>query len=59
VSLQFDVPEGVPIVAELAKLIKLSGRNGPTTVAKFQSDTDRQQLSVYMSWDANGELEIK
>ena len=58
-SLQFDVPEGVPIVAELAKLIKLSGRNGPTTVAKFQSDTDRQQLSVYMSWDANGELEIK
>jgi hypothetical protein len=59
VSLQFDAPEGVPIVAELAKLIKLSGRDGPTTVAKFQSDPNRQQLSVYMSWNANGELEIK
>ncbi len=57
--LESDAPEGVPIVAELAKLIKLSGKNGPTTVAKFQSDMDRQQLSVYMSWNANGELEIR
>ena len=57
--LESDAPEGVPIVAELAKLIKLSGKNGPTTVAKFQSDVDRQQLSVYMSWTANGELEIR
>ena len=57
--LESYAPEGVPIVAELAKLIKLSGKNGPTTVAKFQSDMDRQQLSVYMSWNANGELEIR
>lgn len=57
--LESDAPEVVPIVAELAKLIKLSGKNGPTTVAKFQSDMDRQQLSVYMSWNANGELEIR
>ena len=57
--LESDAPEDVPIVAELAKLIKLSGKNGPTTVAKFQSDMDRQQLSVYMSWNANGELEIR
>lgn len=50
--------ECVPIVQQMEKLIKLNGR-GPTTVAKFQADGDRQRLSVYMSWDKNGELEVK
>lgn len=48
----------VPIVQQMEKLIKLTGR-GPTTVAKFQADVDRQRLSAYMSWDKNGELEVK
>jgi len=48
----------VPIVYQMQKLIKLSGQ-GPTTVAKFQADVDRQRLSAYMSWDKNGELEVK
>jgi len=59
VPCELDTSENVPIISELAKLIKLTGRRGPTTVAKFKSDVDRQQLSAYMSWDANGELEIK
>lgn len=50
--------ESVPIVRQMAKLIELTGR-GPTTVAKFQTDVDRQRLSAYMSWDKNGELEVK
>jgi len=48
----------VPIVRQMANLIELTGR-GPTTVAKFQADVDRQRLSAYMSWDKNGELEVK
>lgn len=56
-----DVPgaDDVPIVRELAKLIKLNGGNGPTTLAKFSSGTDRHRLSSYMSWDTNGELKIE
>jgi hypothetical protein len=55
---QSAVDERVPIVRQMAKLIELTGR-GPTTVAKFQADVDRQRLSAYMSWDKNGELEVK
>ena len=55
---QSAVDERVPIVRQIAKLIELTGR-WPTTVAKFQADVDRQRLSAYMSWDKNGELEVK
>ena len=55
---QSAVDERVPIVRQMAKLIQLTAR-GPTTVAKFQADVDRQRLSAYMSWDKNGELEVK
>ena len=55
---QIAVDENVPIVRQMAKLIELTG-GGPTTVAKFQTDVDRQRLSAYMSWDKNGELEVK
>ncbi len=57
--IELDVLSGVPIVDELAKLIKLSGRGSATTVEKFRSDADRQRMTVYMSWDSNGELQIK
>jgi hypothetical protein len=59
VPTELDVISGVPIVDELAKLIKLSGKGSPTTVEKFRSDADRQRMTVYMSWDSNGELQIK
>jgi len=49
----------VPIVVQLAKLIKLNSGVNPTTVAKFQANVDRHRLSTYMSWDKNGELEIR
>lgn len=51
--------ENVPIVRELEKLIKLNGGSGPTTLAKFKTDTERHRLSLFMSWDANGELRIE
>lgn len=56
-----DVPgaDDVPIVRELAKLIKLNGESGPTTLAKFNSGTHCHRLSLYMSWDNNGELKIE
>ena len=50
--------EPASIICQMQKLIKLSGQ-GPTTVAKFQADVDRQRLSAYMSCDKNGELEVK
>jgi len=49
----------VPIVVQLAKLIKLNSGVNPTTVAKFQANVDRHRLSTYMSWDKNGELDIQ
>ena len=55
---QVAADENVPIISQIAKLIELSCR-GPTTVSKFQTDVDRQRLSAYMSWDENGELEVK
>ena len=55
---QVAADEDVPIISQMAKLIELSGR-GQTTVSKFQTDVDRQRLSAYMSWDENGELEVK
>jgi hypothetical protein len=55
---QVAADENVPIISQMAKLIELSGP-GPTTVSKFQTDVDRQRLSAYMSWDENGELEVK
>jgi hypothetical protein len=58
VPVNFDASESVPIVAELAKLIKLTGKHGPTTVAKHQNEPERRHLSVYMSWNADGELKI-
>lgn len=56
-----DVPgaDDVPIIRELAKLIKLNGESGPTTLAKFNSGTNCHRLSLYMSWDNNGELKIE
>lgn len=58
-SIELDALSGVPIVDELAKLIRLSGKGSPTTVENFRADADRQRFTVYMSWDANGELRIK
>lgn len=55
---QFAEDKSVPIVRQMEKLIKLTG-TGPTTVAKFRANVDRQRLSTYMSWDKNGELEVK
>lgn len=49
----------VPIVLQLAKLIKLNSGADPTTVAKFQASSDRHRLPTYMSWDKNGELDIQ
>jgi hypothetical protein len=49
----------VRIITQLDKLIRLNGGKDPTTVAKFQENVDRHRLNTYMSWDKNGELEIK
>jgi hypothetical protein len=59
VTTELPDSENVPIVRELEKLIKLNGGSGPTTLAKFNASTERHGLSLFMSWDANGELRIE